>query len=284
MQLVVSHQHNDCIVPTDYTRRLLELEKLTGSFSKPTEITVSQAYEVEAVYANMLAMTLGREARCLYNATKFSLYDQYPDLTAEQRNVKLVPPEASVYKEFADLNHLVKELMAEGRDKRKWSLNYRDGMYLVAQSTYQAFFGKLLNLVVNANEDRMDSRDLARLVSKVKEGLQRLFGRHNNTVYRLDAWLRMFEGARDNFPRQDAFQELRNLFPKKVEVAKQVYTAIGLDRADSALEEGLENWTAPRPRKRQASSSESSSSENENEPTCSIFDTFLRNKKLRKDH
>jgi hypothetical protein len=87
-QLVVSHNHNDTIVPTDYTRRLMELEKLTGSFAKPVSISVSQAYEIESVYSNMLAMTLGREARCLYAATKFSLFDQYPDLTAEQRNVK----------------------------------------------------------------------------------------------------------------------------------------------------------------------------------------------------
>ncbi|CBY09324.1 unnamed protein product [Oikopleura dioica] len=282
-QLVVSHQHNDVIVPTDYTRRLLELEKVTGSFAKPIQISVSQAYEVEAVYANMLAMTLGRKTRCLYNATKYSLYDQYPDLTGEQRDVKLIPLEASVYKEFADINYLVKELMTEGKDRRKWSLNFRDGMYLVAQSTFQAFFGKLLDLVTNPNDEKVESRDLARLVSQIKEGLKRLFGRHNNTVYRLDAWLRMFDGGKEKFPRQEAFQELRNLYPKKAEVAKQVLTAIGLDKADLALEDGLEDWGTTKTRKRQASSSDPSSSETEDEPTGSIFDTFLRNKKLRKD-
>jgi hypothetical protein len=109
-----------------------------------------------------------------------------------------------------------------------------------------------------------------------------LFGRHNNTVYRLDTWLRLYDAGIEKFPRQEAFQELRKLFPKKAEVSKQVFTAIGLDQADLALEDGLADWTTGRSRKRQASSSESSDTESEGGPAPSIFDTLLRTKKIKK--
>lgn len=131
--LNVSHQCSDTVVPTDFTARMVELEKETGRFTKPVEITVARAYEVEAVYSQTLGIALGREASVLYATTRYSIYDKFPNLTEAQQNVKKICSTNNIYKEFADLNALIRELMLTGRNDKKWTMNYRDGLYTLAR-------------------------------------------------------------------------------------------------------------------------------------------------------
>ncbi|CBY10890.1 unnamed protein product [Oikopleura dioica] len=212
----------------------------------PMQRYIARAYEVEAVYAQTLGIALGREASVLYATTRYSIYDKFPQLTEDQQNVKKICSTNNIYKEFADLNTLIRELMLTGRNDKKWTINYRDGLYTLARTTFFLLFNELLGLVTNPYEKDIELEELTHFVHRTKDGLERLFGKFNNGVFRLQNWLKRANDQNDVFTKQQAFQEIRNLFPLKSEAPKSVYSALKLDVTDEALENGIRNWSTPR--------------------------------------
>ena len=104
----------------------------------------------------------------------------------------------------------------------------------------------MLGLITNPYGRDIELEELTHIVQRTKDGLERLFGKYNNGVFRLHNWLKRANDKEDAFSKQQAFQEIRNLFPLKSEAPKTVYSALKLDVTDEALENGIRDWKTPR--------------------------------------
>ena len=103
-------------------------------------------------------------------------------------------------------------------------------------------FNDLLGLITNPYGSDKGKEELTHIVQRTKDGLERLFGKHNGGVYRLQSWLDQANDDGIRFTKQQAFQEIRNMFPSKPEAPESVYLALKLDVTDEALANGIRDW------------------------------------------
>jgi hypothetical protein len=240
-KLTLMSQHADMICPGEIINHLQRVEEETKRFRDKKEISVAKALVAQNVYCETLSLTFGANTATLFKLSRFSILAEYKKLSTSQREVKMLPTTSAAFKELKAVSYIIWEVVKERNKAADWTINFRDGIRALVDTTYHTIFHDLLGVIKNPSTSTLSRATMTEKVKETRTNLATLFSDSSIGVVRLDEWLEA-EQMDKNFDKQQAVTKLREFFPYPREVHEKAYNFLGLKECDRHLDDGIADW------------------------------------------
>jgi hypothetical protein len=117
---------------------------------------------------------------------------------------------------FKELKAIIWEVVKERNKASDWTINIRDGIRALVNTTYHTIFHDLLGMIKNPSTSTLSRETLAEKVKKTRKNLTTLFSDTSVGVVRLNEWLEA-EHMDKNFDKQQAVAKLREFLRTRAE-------------------------------------------------------------------